>query len=75
MESPSFVQTLKNKNWRFETATSLEDVLCLAVLETHNEAFKVKDVFEARKQWLELFQGDCANCPYHVHCMASMMNE
>lgn len=75
MESKSFIQTLQRKNWRFSTATTLEDVLCLTVLETHNEEFKVEDVREARKQWLELFQGECTNCPYNLHCMASMMNE
>ena len=76
MESPSFVQTLKGKNWRFESATSLEDVLCLAVIKAHGEPlFDVKDVYEAREQWLELFNGDCLECPYHETCMACLINE
>lgn len=75
MESPSFVQTLQKKDWRFDHASTLEDVLCLTVLKAHGEPFDVKDVFEARKQWLELFHGDCMECPHNPTCMACIINE
>ena len=76
MESPSFIQTLASKNWRFAGATSLDEVLCLTVIKAHGEyLFDVGEVYEARKQWLETFNGDCLQCPYHDNCMACLINE
>lgn len=75
MESKSFIQTLKNKNWRFENATSLEDVLCLAVLTSHNHMSRASDVDEARSEWLENFGGDCYKCQFCKNCLACIINE
>lgn len=75
MENKIFIDELKLKNWRFENATTLDDVLCLTVFKAHGEPFDVKDVYEARKQWLELFHGNCDECPYNESCMACLINE
>lgn len=75
MESKSFIQTLQNKNWRFEHATTLEDVLCLTVLASHGYQTNASDVDEARLKWLEQFEGDCYKCPLCKNCMACLINE
>lgn len=77
MESPSFIQTLKNKSWRFKTTTSLDDVLCLTVLKARSDIdnFAVETVTEAREQWLEPFEGDCKQCPNTEFCMAYIIGE
>jgi hypothetical protein len=74
MESPSFLQTLNKKYFRFEHATTLEDVLCYTVLTAHNE-YKPENVNEAREIWIRDFEGECTKCPYCAHCVACMMNE
>lgn len=77
MESPSFVQTLQNENWRFGTATTIEDVLCLAVfMAKSNEVnFGIGTVNKAREQWAGPFHGDCKECPWDKECLASIINE
>jgi hypothetical protein len=75
MESPSFVQELQGKSHMFDHATSLEDILCLAVLIANDNYFEVYTVDEARAKYLESFHGECLECPYHEKCVACFINE
>lgn len=75
MESPSFTQTLRSKDWRFRTATTLEDVLCFSTMVSANLLHRDCDVEEARLKWLEEYEGDCPNCPANASCIASIINE
>lgn len=74
MESPSFIQTLQNKNWRFENATTLDDVLCLATMiaTEEEEIGAFSSVNDARMIWLEKYEGNCNNCPHAIsgNCLA-----
>jgi hypothetical protein len=75
MESPSFIQTLNQKNVMFQHATSLEDVLCFTVMTANENYFEVYNVDDARKVWLNNFHGDCSECPYTEYCVAYFINE
>lgn len=74
-ESKSFIQTLKQKNYRFEHATTLEDVLCFVVLASHGLVYPQATVDEARAKWLEQYNGDCYQCPCCKTCVACIINE
>lgn len=80
MESKSFLQTLANKDWRFRTATTLEDVLCFSTMVSQGILFPACDVEEARSKWVGAaedggYEGDCYKCPCHETCIACIINE
>lgn len=73
--SQSLVKELNGYNWRFEGASTLEDVLCLSTMTSHGYMSTASDVNEARDKWLELYQGDCYQCPLCKQCLACIINE
>lgn len=75
MESPSFVQTLQNTDWRFKHATNLGEVLCLSTLIAVGELGKLSDVDSSTRMWVEKYGGHCPNCPYNNSCLASLIGE
>lgn len=75
MQSPSFIQTLQNTDWRFKHASSLDEVLCFATFVASAAYEEVETVDDARKVWLEDFQGDCTKCILNDACLACIINE
>lgn len=75
MESKSFIQTLRNKDWRFKSASSLDDVLCLSTLIANCILYPDSGVDDARTRWINEYNGDCQQCPCFKDCLACIINE
>ena len=73
--SQEFIKELQQRNAMFLHATTLEDVLCFSTIVANKNTLHVENVDGAREEYLRTFNGDCAECPYTLNCLACFINE